>query len=120
MGGFFKRIVAVANLGGAPALGIKFSSNKTVVWEARLGYSKHKQHQTSHFINDWATSTVPEMNQNRIAIQLSNIIDDKRMELKSKDTVHVRIAGVSCVYVYRGIHIIPKLITKTTGKLHRG
>lgn len=42
---------------------------------------------------------MPETSQKIIAIQLSNIIVDKRMELNRNDKVHVKIAGVSWVYV---------------------
>lgn len=37
IGGFFNRIVAVANLGGFVAFGMRFSSSNTVVCDERLG-----------------------------------------------------------------------------------
>lgn len=96
IGGFFNRMVAVVAVTRDDPLGIKLSSISTVEWVDARGYSKHKQHQTSHFTSDCSTRTTPERSQKVMASQLSNIIDDKRTELKRNETAHVKIAGVSC------------------------
>ena len=70
----------------------------------------------SHFISDCRTRMIPDINQNMIASQLSNIMEESRMELMYMKIMHVNDDGVAYEGIYLGIHIIMKLIIKITGR----
>lgn len=69
----------------------------------------------SHFMSDCNARIIPDINQNIIASQLSNIMEESRTELIYRKIMHVNDDGVACVGEYLGIHIITKLMIKITG-----
>jgi len=73
----------------------------------------------SHFISDCSTRMIPDINQNMIASQLSNIMEESRTELMYMKIMHVNDVGVAYEEEYLGIHIIMKLMIKITGRLKR-
>lgn len=69
----------------------------------------------SHFISDCNARMIPDINQNMIARQLSNIIEESKTELMNRKIMQVNDDGVACEGEYLGIHIITKLMIKITG-----
>lgn len=114
-GGFFNLMLAVVYRMVPFGIGT-VSSISTVVWLICRGYSKHKQHHTSHLISDCATRMHPERNQKPKASQLSIFIVERSTELRRIKPQHVKIAGVSWEYEYRGVQSRITLMTKITAR----